>query len=163
VPASRKAPQVGIAFLLSQVGMHAAYSFEERLSVLKLKPHHAGLLRMLEASPGLSQQELSELFGVFPSRLVVLLDQLEERKFIERRDDPADRRGYRVYLTKAGQKAVVEISRVTRELEKDLLTALTDAERATLTGLLERVVSQQNITAAVHPAYRKLQTTSPDK
>lgn len=157
MPAPRKVAQVGVAFLLSQLGTHAAYSFEERLSALELKPHHAGVLRMLGANPGLSQQELSELLGVFPSRLVVLLDQLEERKFIERRDDPADRRGYRVHLTTAGQKALAEIGRVTRELEKDLLTALTGAERATLMGLLERIVSQQNITPAAHPAYRKLQ------
>src|SRR5262245_15409259 len=152
----RTAPTVGLAFLLSQVGTHAAYGFEERLEAMKLKPHHAGLLRMLGANPGLSQQELSDLFGVFPSRLVVLLDQLETRRLIERRDDPMDRRGYRLHLTKAGRKALTDIGRLTRELEKDLCSSLNDTERRTLTSLLGRIVAQQNITPAVHPAYRKL-------
>src|SRR5262245_9331999 len=122
--APRKVPQVGVAFLLSQVGAHAADTFEEQLNAMDLKPHHAGLLRMLGANPGLSQQELSDLFGMFPSRLVVLLDQLEKRRLIERRDDPLDRRGYRLHLTKAGRKALTDIGRLTRELEKDLCSSL---------------------------------------
>jgi DNA-binding MarR family transcriptional regulator len=152
----RKAPQVGVAFLLSQVGAHAAHDFERRLSGLKLKPHHAGLLRMLGANPGLSQQELSDLFGVFPSRLVVLLDQLERQRLIERRDNPSDRRGHRLLLTKAGRQALASIGRLTRGLESDLCASLSYAQRKTLTRLLARIVAQQNITPAVHPAYRKL-------
>ena len=152
----RAVPDVGVAFLLSQVGTHAAYVFEERLVALDLKPHLAGLLRMLAANPGLSQRELSEMFGVFPSRLVLLLDELEKRQLIERRDDPTDRRGYRVHLTSAGRGALASIERLTRELEDDLCTSLSETERRTLTRLLKQIVSQQNITPAVHPAYRKL-------
>ena len=105
-------PPVGVAFLLSQVGAHAASSFEEKLAALELKPHHAGLLRMLGSNPGLSQQELCDIFGIFPSRLVVLLDQLERRGLMERRADSSDRRGHRVHLTKAGRKQLgVEVSK----------------------------------------------------
>jgi len=152
----KKVPPVGVAFLLSQVGAHAASSFEERLTVMELKPHHAGLLRMLGSNPGLSQQELCNVFGIFPSRLVVLLDQLEARRLIERRDNSSDRRGHRVYLTKGGRKALEGIGRLTRELETDLCAALADRERATLARMLGRIVAQQNIMPAVHPAYRKL-------
>jgi len=151
----KKVPRVGIAFLLSQVGAHAAYSFEERLSAMDLKPHHAGLLRMLDANPGLTQQALCDLFGVFPSRLVVLLDGLEKRWLVERRDNPSDRRSYRLHLTNAGRKTWAAISRVTRELDDDLSSSLSKAERESLAGLLGRIVIQQKITPAVHPAYRK--------
>ncbi len=154
----KRVPPVGVAFLLSQVGAHAASSFEERLVAMELKPHHAGLLRMLGSNPGLSQQELSDVFGIFPSRLVVLLDQLEARRLIERRANSSDRRGHRVHLTKAGRKALTGIGKLTLELETDLCAALTDPERATLASLLTRIVAQQNIMPAVHPAYRKLRT-----
>jgi|SRR5215831_4846244 len=153
---ARKVPHVGVAYLLSQVGAHAADAFEERLFALKLKPHHAGLLRMLGVNPGLSQQELCDLFGVFPSRLVVLLDQLEVEGLIERRDNPSDRRGHRLQLTKAGRATLKTIGRLTVELENDLCASLSDVEKATLLGLLARIVSQQKITPAVHPAYRRL-------
>ena len=154
----KRIPPVGLAFLLSQVGAHAAGSFEERLTGMELKPHHAGILRMLGSNPGLSQQELCDIFGIFPSRLVVLLDQLEARHLIERRENLSDRRGHRVHLTTAGRKALTGIGRVTLELETDLCTALTNPERATLATLLTRIVGQQNIAPAVHPAYRKLRT-----
>jgi DNA-binding MarR family transcriptional regulator len=153
----RRVPPVGVAFLLSQVGAHAANSFEERLIEMELKPHHAGLLRMLGSNPGLSQQELSDLFGIFPSRLVILLDQLESRKLIERRENSSDRRGHRVYLTKAGRRALAGIGKRTLELETDLCAALTGPEKTTLTSLLTRMVAQQNIMPAVHPAYRNHQ------
>jgi DNA-binding MarR family transcriptional regulator len=152
----KRIPPVGVAFLLSQIGAHAASSFEERLAAIELKPQHAGLLRMLGSNPGLSQQELCDVFGIFPSRLVVLLDQLEVRRLIERRNNSSDRRGHRVHLTKAGSKALTVIGRRTVELETDLCAALTGPERATLAALLARIVAQQNITPAVHPAYRKL-------
>jgi DNA-binding MarR family transcriptional regulator len=157
-PPPKRIPTVGVAFLLSQVGAHAANSFEERLAGMDLKPHHAGLLRMLGSNPGLSQQELCDVFGIFPSRLVVLLDQLEERRLIERRANSSDRRGHRVHLTNAGRTTLSAIGTRTVELEHDLCAALTDSERATLTGLLTRIVAQQNIMPAVHPAYRKLRT-----
>src|SRR5262245_64407010 len=124
VNTSQKIPKVGVAFLLSQVGAHAAYAFEERLATMELKPHHAGLLRMLGANPGLSQQELSDLFGVFPSRLVLLLDQLERQKLIERRDHQSDRRSYRLHLTNSGRQALTRIERLTRELEHELCGSL---------------------------------------
>jgi DNA-binding MarR family transcriptional regulator len=152
----KNVPAVGVAFLLSQIGAHAANSFEERLLAFKLKPQHAGLLRMLGSNPGLSQQQLSDLFGIFPSRLVLLLDQLEGRRLIERRANSADRRGHRLYLTRAGRQALTGIGRLTIELETDLCAALTGPEKDTLAGMLTRIVAEQNITPAVHPAYRKL-------
>ena len=124
---------------------------------MELKPYHAGLLRMLGSNPGLSQQELCDVLGIFPSRLVVLLDQLEARQLVERRDNSSDRRGHRVHLTKAGRKALTGIGKRTLELETDLCAALTGPERATLTSLLTRIVVQQKITPAVHPAYRNHQ------
>src|SRR5262249_29182262 len=137
---SQRIPKVGVAFLLSQVGGHAADAFEERLAAMDLKPHHAGLLRMLGANSGVSQQGLSDLFGVFPSRLVILLDQLAARGFIERQDHQTDRRSYRIHLTNAGRKALGRIERLTGELENDLCGSLSKAERRSLTSLLQRIV-----------------------
>jgi DNA-binding MarR family transcriptional regulator len=84
-----KAP---LAFLLAQVGAHAAMRFGERISRLNLTPPDAGILRLLGASGGLSQQELSTRLGIHPSRLVAILDALEEQRLVERQPNPDDRR-----------------------------------------------------------------------
>jgi DNA-binding MarR family transcriptional regulator len=147
-------PAVGVAFLLSQVGAHAAGCFEQRLSKIGLTPQHVGLLRMLGSNGGMTQQAMAELFGIFPSRMVLLLDELEEKKLVRRQSNPSDRRSYQVYLTAAGGRCVQRIADITQELEKDLLHSLTENEREVLDSQLRRIVSQQKITPAVHPAYR---------
>src|SRR5215471_6367784 len=151
-----KAPPVGVAFLVSQVGAHAALAFGERLTLLDLKPHHAGILRMLGSNPGLTQQALSELLGVFPSQLMHLLDFLQKRQLIERREAPGDRRSYRLHLTRKGRSTLARIGELTQELESDFFAALSVAETRLLQDLLARVVAQQKITPGVHPAYRQL-------
>src|SRR2546425_13254569 len=57
------------AWLLAQVGAHAAAKFAERLSVLGLSPPHAGILWALSTSGGLSQQAPAEHLHRPPSRL----------------------------------------------------------------------------------------------
>jgi DNA-binding MarR family transcriptional regulator len=151
-----KPPAVGVAFLVSQVGAHAALAFGDRLVTLDLKPHHAGILRMLGSNPGLTQQALSELLGVFPSQLVRFLDSLEEQQLIERRDTPGDRRSYRLHLTRKGRSVLARIGELTQELERDFFAALSVAENRLLQELLSRVVAQRNITPGVHPAYKQL-------
>src|SRR5438874_2339152 len=91
-----------VAFLLAQVGSHAAAKFGERLAALDLSPPHAGILRALHAGAALSQQALGAMLGILPSRLVILVDELEERGIVERRDSPKDRRAYTLHLTRKG-------------------------------------------------------------
>lgn len=154
--ASKPSTQPGLAFLLSQVGAHAAARFAERIAPLKLKPHHSGILRILESEPGITQQALCDLLGMFPSRLVGLLDELEKQKLIARRESPSDRRSHVLHLTKAGRDALTEIGKLARQHQDDLCAALNAQERMLLTDLLTRIVAQQQITPAVHPGYRQM-------
>jgi DNA-binding MarR family transcriptional regulator len=150
-------PNVGLAFLLSQAGTHAALRFTEDLNAtLNLQPYDAGILRMLAANSGLSQRALCDLFGIFPSRLVALLDDLEAKKLVERRDDATDRRRFSLHLTKVGRRALAGIEKLTGALEGDLFAALSTKEQAQLRGFLTRIVAQQKIVPGVHPAYRAL-------
>lgn len=146
----------GVAFLLAQLGHHAAQLFAERLEAVKLTPPHAGILRMIATQPGLSQQELSTLLGLLPSRVVVYLDELESRGEVERRRNPTDRRLYALYLTKSGEKLMRTLAEIAREHEQDLTTGLSSQQRKTLGELLAAVADQQGLTPAVHPGFRQL-------
>jgi DNA-binding MarR family transcriptional regulator len=154
-------PTAGPAFLLSQVGPHAAARFAERLAPLKLTPPHAGILRAIKQADGLSQQALGEKLGIFPSRLVAVLDELEQRGLVERRDSPADRRSYALHLTKAGRESLEQIGRIAREHQDALYAALDESERAQLTDFLTRIAAQQQLTPSVHPGYRRLGGAQP--
>jgi len=152
-----------LAFLLSQVGAHAAARFAERLAPLELVPPHAGILHVIQQADGLSQQALGEKLGIFPSRLVQVLDELEQRGLVERRDNPADRRSYALYLTKAGRESLEQIGRIAREHQDALCAALSESERSLLTQFLTRIATQQQLTPGVHPGFRRLGGTTPKR
>src|SRR6202050_3331153 len=116
------------AFLLAQLGAHAASQFAERLGVLELAPADAGILRLLRADAGLSQQELAARLRIHPSRLVAILDNLEKRGFVERRANPNDRRLYSLHLTKDGGEILEKIGKVAREHQDALLSSITTEE-----------------------------------
>jgi DNA-binding MarR family transcriptional regulator len=144
------------AFLLAQVGAHAAAKFAERLSAINLSPPHAGILRVVQTSGGISQQSLAEHLRILPSRLVVLIDELEERGMVERRADPGDRRTYALYLTDKGRDTMKAIGRVGREHQDALLASLSTQERDLLASLLLRVADQQGLRPGVHPGFARL-------
>jgi DNA-binding MarR family transcriptional regulator len=144
------------AFLLAQLGAHAASQFAERLGVLELTPPDAGLLRLLRVAAGLSQQELAAKLQIHPSRLVAILDNLEKRGLVERRANPDDRRLYSLHLTKDGGELLERIGKVAREHQDALLTALNREERNELTTLLLRIADQQGLVRGVHPGYQRL-------
>lgn len=144
------------AFLLAQLGAHAAAQFAERLRVLNLAPSDVGILRLLRVAAGLSQQELATKLKIHPSRLVAILDNLEKRGFVERRPNPEDRRLYSLHLAKAGEEGLHAIRKLAREHQEALLSALNSEERETLAALLTRIADQQGLTRGGHPGYQRL-------
>lgn len=152
-------PPVSAAFLLSQVGADAAREFAQRLGELDLTPPQAGLLRAVATGPGRSQQALAQQLGTPPTRLVALVDGLEQRDLLERRRNPDDRRLHAVHLGSAGAATLAELRRVAGEHDDALLTALDADERAVLRALLTRVADGRGLTAGVHPGYRALPAT----
>src|ERR1043166_2302777 len=105
-----------VAFLLSQVGAHAAARYAERIAPLGLKPSHTGILRILGEGPGLTQQALWDLLGIFPSRLLGLVDELQKMKLGERRESPNDRRTYALHLTKTGRDTLSKLEEVSEQV-----------------------------------------------
>ena len=145
-----------VAFLLAQVGAHAASQFAQRLGPLGLTPPHAGMLRAIERNVGINQKALSNLLGLLPSRMVVLLDELQEHGLLERRVSPDDRRTHALYLTRQGSKALEGIGRVAREHDEALCAGLSNEERRTLGDLLGRLAERQGLTPGVHPGFARL-------
>lgn len=149
-----------LAFLLAQVGGHAASRFTERLATLELTPPDAGILRMLGISAGISQQELAAKLGIHPSRLVAILDALERRGFVERKPNPADRRQYALHLTATGRKILDEIGVIGHQHAEALCASLNPGEREALTELLLKIANEQGLTPGVHPGYRQMKPRS---
>jgi DNA-binding MarR family transcriptional regulator len=144
------------AFLLAQVGAHAAARFAELLAPLHLLPPHAGILRMVSKSAGLSQQELASVLKMHPSRLVGLVDELETSGFVMRQENADDRRTYALHLTDEGQAILGEIGRIAKEHQASLLASLGKEEREQLADLLQRIADDLGLTPGVHPGFSRI-------
>jgi len=143
----------GAAFLLAQIGAHAARLFAERIAGLGLTPAHAGIFRILSASPGMTQKELAAALGTRPNRIVGLVDELQDKGLIERQVQAQDRRRHALQITEAGRKMNEALGIAARSHQAALLEALSEDERTQLASLLQRVADQQGLIPRVHPGY----------
>jgi DNA-binding MarR family transcriptional regulator len=144
------------AFLLTQVGAHAAQAFAKRIASLAVTPAHAGILRILKMHSPLSQRELAAKLGIHASRLVAILDEMEKAGLAVREPSVKDRRVYLLRITEKGLETLKEIGLLYQEHNAAITAALSDAERDTLTSLLERIAADQGLSPGIHPGYRSL-------
>jgi DNA-binding MarR family transcriptional regulator len=144
-------PSDHLSFLLVQLGLHGARRFGERLAPLGLEQRQAGMLIRLAANQGRSQQAIAEMIGVNATRMVFLVDELEELGLVERRRNPADRRSHALYLTGQGLATVDQVRAVTAEHEAEIGAGLTEAQRARLVSLLRVVAREQGLHARGMP------------
>ena len=143
-----------VAFLLSQLGAHATALFSERVASLDLTPPQVGFLRLVGCEAGSSQQAIASRLGMAPSRLVPLIDDMEERGLVERRRDPQDRRNHALYLTAKAGRLMGQLNEVAIAHEEAVCAGLDPKERQQLVVLLQRVAANQGLEPGIHPGYR---------
>ncbi|RZS89636.1 DNA-binding MarR family transcriptional regulator [Motilibacter rhizosphaerae] len=152
MPSSSRRP--GIAFLLAQLGADATGRFADALAPAGITPPVAGVLRLLRVEAGMSQQDLARRLGVAPSRVVAVVDELEERGWVARTRG-SDRRTNALALTPAGEEAFGRVAAVAAGHERAVTEGLAAAEREQLLALLERLAALRGLVPGVHPGYRR--------
>jgi DNA-binding MarR family transcriptional regulator len=98
------------------------------------------LMAQLERYPeGLKMNELSRLLMVTGGNVTAIVDQLEHEGLVERLDDAADRRAFRIRLTRAGERSFGEMASAHEEWIVELLAGLSRREQEELLKLLAKV------------------------
>jgi DNA-binding MarR family transcriptional regulator len=117
------------------------------------------LMSQLERHPeGLKMNELSRRMMVTGGNITGITDQLVKEGLVERRPLPADRRAFRVKLTRAGVKAFAEMAREHESWVVGLLSGLNRREHQDLFALLAKVKHHALVTtdaARVEPRTRE--------
>ena len=149
-PAPDRPPR-SVGFLISQLGFVSSKGFCEALGPLGIDPREFLLLRFTAASRGQSQQALAERLGVPPSRMVALVDHLEEDGLLDRRPDPDDRRIRALHLTEKGRTVLDRASEIAIGFEAKLCSPLAKGEREQLIDLLQKLQTDQVGIRGVHP------------
>ena len=143
--------QDDLAFLIAQVGSHSQSSFGKQVDAFGLRLAHVGVLKAIFQAGGVTQRQLGDALGMFPSNLVRLIDELEEKKLVRRGKSTEDRRSYTLQLTEKGHRVALELNTLTRAHQERICTALAPAERQELTRLLQKIATEQGLRPGVHP------------
>lgn len=106
---------------------------------LPFPPAVGRLLECVSAHDGISSRELCEILDLRPSSLSELLARTEQKGWLIRTPDPADRRVQRLSLSEAGAARIAEL-KAAREAEAARKTAcLSPAEKARFAELCDRL------------------------
>jgi DNA-binding MarR family transcriptional regulator len=126
-------------YLLARLGEASRRRFHKALEPEGLHPHHFGVMTMVAAHPGMSQQQLHEKTAIDPSSMVAVIDELEARGLAERRPDPDDRRARTIFLTELGQQTLERVRVLAAGLQREFFGVLTAEEQRKLHALLRKL------------------------
>lgn len=97
--------------------------------------------------PGISQEEIAESLFVHKSNVARQVAALEEKGFVERRPDAADKRILRAYPTEKAQAVAEEIRRIRSEWTRRLLEGMSEEEKAAASQLMCRLAERAKTAA----------------
>ncbi len=126
-------------FLLKRLGFTAKDSAMEAYERAGLSPYHHAVLVVLDEGSRDTQGSIADALGYDHGQLVGLLDELEEKRLVERHRDPSDRRRHTVRVTTEGKRALAKLRTLSGKLEDEFLAPLGERERKQLHELLLRL------------------------
>jgi len=97
------------------------------------------VLTALCERPYRGQNALADAIGADKTRIIEVLDDLQERGLISREPDPADRRARLLAATARGRRLRDQVRRAIRKEEEQLLAALPARERDAFLRMLQSV------------------------
>ena len=125
-------------------------AFDRRAAALGVTRAQWKVMFRLSRTPELRQVELADLLDIEPITLCRIVDRLEEAGLVERRRDPADRRAWRLALTKAAGPLVAKLHALAEVMIGEAFAGLSSDELDNLRAHLARI--RDNISAAAPPA-----------
>jgi MarR family transcriptional regulator for hemolysin len=130
-----------IGLRLNQAARVVGRAFDEALEAAGGSlPVWLVLLNLKVRKPG-TQRELAEAVGITEATLTHHLNAMDADGLITRARDAANRRVQVVQLTERGDEAFLALRAAAMAFDAKLNTGLTDADRATLAALLDRLAA----------------------
>lgn len=108
------------------------------MAPLEVRAGQYAVLLAIRENPGFTQSAISLALGVQRANFVSLLDELEERGWVERRSTPKDRRSFALHLTKQGEVFVKQAAIAHAEAERMMSLRLGLQDTKLLVQLLNR-------------------------
>ena len=128
-----------LGYLLKHAQQRMAELSAAALAPFGINGRELAVLLAIDSQAPLSQQEAARRLGVDRTTMVALIDELEGKQLVQRRQDLADRRKNVVALTPAGRSTLRKAGKASDEAERRFLAPLTGDEAAQVREALRRV------------------------
>ena len=121
-------------------------NFAERL----LKPYDLTLeqfhlLKNMSPDEGLTQRQICNLTSKTPANMSRMLDRMESKSLVARRESPADRRASLVFLTEKGESLVDEVVEEFESFSANLTESITENEQQIVRDVLTKITRNTQI------------------
>jgi DNA-binding MarR family transcriptional regulator len=133
-------------FLLARLGMGFKTRAIAAAEAAGFELYDYSVLAILAEGDRETQSTIAATMNLDPSRLVALLDSLEERSLIVRQRDPHDRRRHVVSITADGKRELGKLRGLIGQVEEEFFGALDDEERRAFHDLLLRLAAKNDPT-----------------
>ena len=131
---------VSFARRLAETNQRWRAELDLRLGPLGLSQARGLILHYLSIhGDGLQQNELADIVGIRGSTLVRQLDRLESDGWVERRNDPGDRRAKTIHLSDKAAPIVRKIQNIIVQLRSEFLSGLTDTQLQTCFAVFDHI------------------------
>lgn len=128
-----------ICFKLAKVMRKMQRYYETSLAPFEITPVQFYVLNALWTTDGMKFKDLAKSVSLDGSTLTGILDRMERGGFVERRDDPEDRRSLLVYLTKKAKEIGPSLISLAESLDRDIKNQFTPEEYGTFLQVLEKI------------------------
>ncbi len=139
-------PATGTIVLLTQLA-RAVY-LRSSVDLVGMNLRNMVVLAYLRDHPGVSQQAMTEHLSMDSNTGVLVLNDLEDLEYAERRRDPSDRRRHLVDITDAGLEALEQAELAQGSIEDEILGGLSASDRAELRRLLVKALEEHELPGA---------------
>lgn len=128
-----------VGFRLRRIQNRLSRDFATATAAQGLRSGLFSALAIIEANPGISQVDLSEMISMDKSVTVSIVDDLESAGWAVRGRSTQDRRRHALTITPAGSAHLDELIAIVSQTESAVLGELSPAEMALLGELLDRM------------------------
>jgi MarR family transcriptional regulator, lower aerobic nicotinate degradation pathway regulator len=139
-PALPAAVTSTVGFLMREAASRFRVRVERMLFEFHLRPQQLLMLITLRDEGPMSQLALGQRLGMDRTTTMQSAQALADAGYIDRQDDPDDRRVYRLTLTSQGRRLAATLEGRLKKIDQELLAPLSVEDRARFLAQLHAIV-----------------------
>ena len=128
-----------IFFQLAKASQAGTRFWIKRVSSLGLTAVQGVVIRFLHDNDRQTSSELGRKTDLDSATLTGVIDRLEAAGFVQRRQNPDDRRSIRIHLTEKGRATGEKVAQLMEEANREFLREFNVSEEVALRSLLSKV------------------------